>query len=310
MKNVENIESNLQGKNAFVTGASRGLGEQIALNLLEHGAYVIGSSRSDPPESIQTYIDQGKADYELGDLAQEGKKIVNDIYEKHHGFEIFINNAGAFSPDYFTHLDTESIRRDIELDLIAPLLLHRSWFELYDKSYPSTRTPQLSVNICSISSFYAWPGGTAYQAAKSGLAAAVYGLRSMQQYLNTQATNDVKHQVGPSADLTTRLVAIYPDNIDTGLLARTAQNSLYKVRGDALPTKAVLDTIALAIEGRGNFSEYDDIAILANPTDPISHEQLHGIYHAFIPIDQETHRPDFFSRKLEKFADESVLVKR
>jgi len=304
MGNVESANFSLDNKNALVTGASKGLGEQIALELLQKGVNVIGTSRTGPPESFQPYIEQGRASYELGDLARESDRVIKDIYEKHQGFEIFVNNAGAFSPDYFTHLDSAKVQGDIELDLVVPLLLHKGWFGLYNKLYPNAKAPELSVNICSISSFYAWPGGTAYQAAKTGLSAAVAGFRSMQGYLNERATDDVKRQIGPSANLSTRFVAIYPDNVATGLIARAQQDSLYKVEGAALPTDIVVQTVLQAIDGKGKFGEYDDIAILVNPRDPQTHEQLEGVYRAFIPIDVETHRPDFGQRILEKIADE------
>lgn len=308
--NAERVNSDFEGKNALVTGASKGLGEQIGLRLLENGVHVIGASRTGPPESFRPYIEQGQADYELGDLAREGDRVISDIYKKHHGYEIFVNNAGAFSPDYFTRLDPAKIRDDIELDLITPLLLHHSWFGLYNKLHPNAKAPELSINICSISSFYAWPGGTAYQAAKSGLGAAIYGLRSMQQYLNEQATDEVKRQIGPSANLATRIVAIYPDNVATGLISRAQQESLYEVQGDALPPDIVVQTVMQAIEGHGKFSKYDDVAILVNPNQPGTRQQLSGVYLGFIPLDDETHRPNFSNRILEKIADEDVLVRR
>lgn len=310
MSSQESPGFSFENKNALVTGASKGLGEQIALELLQQGVHVIGASRTGPPESFQPYVEQGQADYELGDLVNEGDRVVSEIYDKYQGYEIFVNNAGAFSPDYFTHLDPAKIRGDIELDLVTPMLLHRSWFGLYNKLHPNAKAPELSINICSISSFYAWPGGTAYQAAKTGLGAAIYGLRSMQQYLNEQSSDEIKQQVGPSADLSTRIVAIYPDNVATGLISHAQAESLYEVQGDALPPEIVVQTVMQAIEGRGNFGKYDDIAILVNPNEPGSRKPLKGVYHAFVPIDEETHRPNFSNRILEKIADEDILVKR
>lgn len=309
---MNNFEAgfNFENKNALVTGASKGLGEQIALRLLERGVNVIGASRSGPPDSFRPYIERGQADYALGDLANEGDKVISSIYEKHKGYEIFVNNAGAFSPDYFNLLDPAKIRVDIELDLVAPLLLHHSWFGLYNKLYPEARAPELSINICSISSFYAWPGGTAYQAAKTGLLASLSGLRSMQNYLNQKASAEVKHQVGASAELTTRIVAIYPDNVATGLISRAQKDSLYQVQGKALPTAIVVDSVIKAIEGQGKFAQFDDIAILVNPNEPGSKKRLSGIYLGFIPLDDETHRPDFGGRILEQIADEDRLVER
>jgi hypothetical protein len=82
------------------------------------------------------------------------------------------------------------------------------------------------------------------------------------------------------------------------------------VQGDALPKEIVVQTVMEVIEGRGKFNEYDDVAILVNPNDPIDHKQLRGIYLGFIPVDQETHRPNFSRRILEKIADEDALIKR
>ena len=296
-------------KNAFVTGTSKGLGEQIGRRLLEMGVHVIGNSRSDPPESFTEHIANGTADYELGDLAQDGQRIIENIYEKHGGYEIFVNNAGAFSPDYFSRLEPDVIAREINLDLVVPLLLHRGWFGLYSQRHDDAREPELSVNICSISSFYAWPGGTAYQAAKSGLSAALAGLRSMEGYLRDEVSTADKEVLGAAAELRPRIIAIYPDNVDTGLLSKSARGSLYSVKGDLLPTAIVTDTVIKAIEGKGKFSEYDDIAILVNPREPETRKELRGVYLAFLPLDSETRRPDFGARQLEQIADESVLVK-
>lgn len=293
----------VEGKNAFVTGASKGLGESISQNLAEHGAHVIGTSRSGPPESLKDTID-----YELGNLSEEGERILEDIQKKHGGFEIFVNNAGAFSPDYFSRLDAKTIAKEIELDLVTPLLLHHKWLELYNQNHPDSREPELAVNICSISSFYAWPGGTAYQAAKSGMSAAISGLRSMERYLATEATPEEKQEIGPSAEVQTRIVAIYPDNVATGLIGRAQESALYQVQGSALPTELVTKAVTDTIEGKGKFGEYDDVAILVNPNDPKTDKRLKGAYLAFLPPDPETNRPDFSNRILEQIADEDVLV--
>lgn len=298
---------NVQDKNVLVTGASKGLGEQIAVELLEKGAYVIGASRSGPPESFKPYIEQKKADYQLGDLLNNSDQVVQSVYQDSQGFEVLVNNAGSFSSDYFTHLDAQKVKNDIDLDLTSPLLLHHSWFDHYNKD-SDARPPELSVNICSISSFYAWPGGTAYQAAKSGIAAAIYGMRAMQRNLTAEADDDVRRQIGPSANLKTRFLAIYPDNIATGLISRAQSESLYPVKGDKLPTSMVVDTIIKAIEGDDNYGKYDDIALLVNPNDPNTGDSLEGVYAAFIPIDQETQRPNFAKRILEKVAEKDVLI--
>lgn len=309
IETMENDGYNVSGKNVFVTGTSKGLGEQVGLRLLDLGAHVIGSSRSVPPDSWADSIAGGEADYEIGDLSDDWDRIVENIYEKHSGYEIYINNAGALSPDYFTLLEPSIIEREIKLDLIVPLLLHRQWFGLYNQRPSESRVPELSVNICSISSFYAWAGGTAYQAAKSGLSAALAGLRSMENYIENHASVEEKSKLGATADLKTRLVSIYPDNVDTGLLSRTQQDSLYRVKGDLLPSSVVTDVVIQAVQGVGKFGEYDDIAILANPNDPKTKRELKGIFLAFLPLDDETSRPNFGARILEQIGDEDMLIR-
>jgi NAD(P)-dependent dehydrogenase (short-subunit alcohol dehydrogenase family) len=101
----------LTGKIALVTGASRGIGEEIAKLLAEQGAHVIVSSRK--IDDCQTVADAiiaagGKAEAlacHIGDMDQ-----ITDTFETikntHGRLDILINNA-ATNP-YFGHiLDTD-----------------------------------------------------------------------------------------------------------------------------------------------------------------------------------------------------------
>jgi len=101
----------LTGKIAIVTGASRGIGAEIARLLAAHGAHVIVSSRKQ--EDCQAVVDDiianaGSAEAiacHIGEMAQ-----IESLYaqvEKTHGrLDILVNNA-ATNP-YFGHiLDTD-----------------------------------------------------------------------------------------------------------------------------------------------------------------------------------------------------------
>lgn len=303
----------LEGKTAFVTGASRGLGENISLELLKRGAHVIGTSRSGPSEKLQEYINSGQASYERADLStpdweEVTQRLIEKIYSEHGGFEIFVNNAGALSTDYFVHDDPAKLAGEIILDLGVPILMHRHWLGQYSKRYPNTKIPELSINICSVSSIYSWAGGTAYQVAKTGLAAFVSSFRVSQKSAK-ETSDEVKGQLGPAGDLSIRTVAIYPDSIATGMIAKAEEGSLYEIKGDLLPQDLVIDVITKSIDGVGNFGKYDDIAILANPTNPKTGERLKGVWAAFLPLDQETQRPDYQRRILKKLADENRLLR-
>ncbi|HYC84312.1 MAG TPA: SDR family NAD(P)-dependent oxidoreductase, partial [Chryseosolibacter sp.] len=90
----------LQGKNALVTGASKGIGRAIALKYAEHGANVAFTYLSS--------VEQGQAlEKELtakgikakgyrsdaSDFAQ-AEKLVNDVIADFGSLDILVNNAG------------------------------------------------------------------------------------------------------------------------------------------------------------------------------------------------------------------------
>lgn len=110
----ENISANtlfdLSGKIALVTGASRGIGEEVAKLLAKQGAHVIVSSRK--IDGCQTVVDQiinigGSAEAiacHTGEMDQI-ESTFKMISQKHGKLDILINNAAA-NP-YFGHiLDT------------------------------------------------------------------------------------------------------------------------------------------------------------------------------------------------------------
>jgi 3-oxoacyl-[acyl-carrier protein] reductase len=300
MSNAETANFNLENKNAFVTGTSHGLGEAIGLRLLEASVHVIGNSRRDPPESFKDYLSSGEADYEQGDLNENVQQIIKDIYDKHGGSEILVINAGVFSSKPFYEATDDEIDSIIDLNLKVPMKLTKHWYKLYDPNHKAPKKPELLVNIASISSFYAWGGGSAYQGAKTGLMASLASYRLTLDRLRRETQADA---------LSPRIIGIYPDNIATGLLEKDSEESSHVVEGDLLPVHIVVETVMKAIEGEGDYGRYDDIAILVNPREPETRKQLKGVYLAFLSPDDELHRPDFSARQLKQIYGQDVLIK-
>ncbi|MFC7688095.1 glucose 1-dehydrogenase [Ureibacillus sp. GCM10028918] len=88
----------LTGKNAVVTGGSRGLGKEIALGLAEAGANVAIISRAECPEVVNELEKfGGKAvsiAFDIGDI-EKHKELLYIIEEKFGKIDIFVNNAGV-----------------------------------------------------------------------------------------------------------------------------------------------------------------------------------------------------------------------
>jgi NAD(P)-dependent dehydrogenase (short-subunit alcohol dehydrogenase family) len=95
---MEKVDFSLNGKIALVTGASRGIGEAIAVTLSDYGAHCLLTSRK--AEGLQKVADKiasrgGKADVlpcHVGDLKQIAALFqqIKELYGKLH---ILVNNA-------------------------------------------------------------------------------------------------------------------------------------------------------------------------------------------------------------------------
>lgn len=102
---------NLQNKTAFITGSSRGIGQQIALGLAEKGCNLIIHGRQ--KENTQTTLNllkdfSVKVDVVYGDLASksETKKLIQQLEDLNTPIDILYNNAGwmtDYRPDYWSH---------------------------------------------------------------------------------------------------------------------------------------------------------------------------------------------------------------
>ena len=114
---------NLEGKIALVTGASRGIGEEIAKLLAEQGAHVIVSSRK--IDGCQAVADAIKADggsaeafaCHIGEMAQI-EAVFSHIREVHGKLDILVNNAAA-NPYFGNILDTpvEAFDKTVDVNL-------------------------------------------------------------------------------------------------------------------------------------------------------------------------------------------------
>ena len=94
------IARQLEGKIALVTGASRGIGRAIAMELAHRGATVAVNFRTNqkPAEELRQSIHEMGCDCELfqEDVSdhQHARKLVNDVVECFHRVDILVNNAG------------------------------------------------------------------------------------------------------------------------------------------------------------------------------------------------------------------------
>jgi len=164
----------LAGKVALVTGASRGLGLEIAHGLARAGAHVLlhGRSRAALDELVADFAGQGLgASAFVVDLTDE--QALADALEvaerAHPVIDILVNNAGARDRRSLSEIDRQALRQLLEVNLVAPFDLSR---RIAARMKPGGRI----INITSIAGPIARAGDAAYTASKGGLEALTHAL--------------------------------------------------------------------------------------------------------------------------------------
>ncbi|MCB9669183.1 MAG: beta-ketoacyl-ACP reductase [Alphaproteobacteria bacterium] len=159
----------LDGKLAIVTGASRGIGRAIALELGRAGATVLVNYRSDEA-AAQAVVDalDGRGIAVRADVStQEGVDALFAAAEAHGGPQIVVNNAGITDDNLTVRMTDEQWLRVLDTNATGCFRMCRAALTaMFRKREGSI------VNIVSISGIRGNPGQANYSASK----AAVIGL--------------------------------------------------------------------------------------------------------------------------------------
>lgn len=112
----------LHGKNAIVTGASRGIGRAIAIKFAENGAFVgINYIKNDEMASntlkiVKSYSDGILLKGDVGD-SKEAKEIVDNFIGVAKRIDILVNNAGIYKRKKIFELDEEQWDETLRINL-------------------------------------------------------------------------------------------------------------------------------------------------------------------------------------------------
>jgi NAD(P)-dependent dehydrogenase (short-subunit alcohol dehydrogenase family) len=159
--------SNLSGRTAVITGASRGIGLAIAQRLAADGANVVLTARKQ--ESADAAAEQvgggaiGVAAHAVDEDA--AKRCVDLTLDRFGGIEILVNNAGT-NPAYGPLIEQDHARfaKIFEVNLWAPLL----WTSLAVKAWMGEHGGAI-VNTASIGGMHQSPYMGLYNATKAAL---------------------------------------------------------------------------------------------------------------------------------------------
>ena len=226
---------NLENQVALVTGASRGIGKAIALELARQGAKVVGTATTESGAQANTgYLSEfgGKGVVlNVTDAARCGE-VVDEVQKSFGSLSILVNNAGITQDNLAMRMKDEEWDSVISTNLTAVGRLSR----LVLRGMMKAKAGRI-INITSVVGASGNPGQMNYAAAKAGVAG---------------MTRALAREIG-SRNITVNCVA--PGFIDTDMT---------KALGDDQHT-ALLGQIPL-----GRLGQPEDIAhavaFLAGPT--------------------------------------------
>ena len=164
------MSSNLSGKVAFVTGASRGIGRAIALRLAADGAKVAlnFASNSAKAEAVKAEIESsgGVAMLVQGDVAkfEVVTELIKKVVDEWGRLDILINNAGITRDNLLLQMNEDDFDRVISTNLKGVFNCTKAVTKLMMK--------QRGGRIVNMSSVVGLKGNisqTNYAAAKAGI---------------------------------------------------------------------------------------------------------------------------------------------
>jgi 3-oxoacyl-[acyl-carrier protein] reductase len=112
----------LAGKVALVTGAARGIGEQIARVLARDGATVVGVDVPQAASDLITVTKELEGDYLTLDITAKDapKRIAQHLATAHGGVDIVVHNAGITRDKRLANMDDQRWSSVIDVNLVAP----------------------------------------------------------------------------------------------------------------------------------------------------------------------------------------------
>jgi 3-oxoacyl-[acyl-carrier protein] reductase len=197
----------LDGKTALVTGASRGIGRAVAVELAAAGASVLVNYRTgrEEAEALASEIGGRAVQADVSD-PDEARTLVEEAGE----LDILVNNAGVTRDGLLARMSDEDWHTVIDTNLTSVFNTCRA----ATRGMMRRRNGAI-VNMSSIVGVHGNWGQTNYGASKAGI---IGFTKSLARELGSR---NVRANVVAPGYVTTRLTEVLPEDAKQAMLANT-----------------------------------------------------------------------------------------
>ena len=157
-------------KVAFITGATRGIGRQIAITLAKEGFDIAINYRKENEDLIETkkmVEDQKVKCFTVqGDVSsfEDSERMVKDIIEEFNHIDILVNNAGITKDMLLMRMKKEDFESVIGVNLVGTFNITKNVIPCMMKN----RSGRI-INVSSVVGISGNAGQTNYSASKAGI---------------------------------------------------------------------------------------------------------------------------------------------
>ncbi|MCL2571250.1 MAG: 3-oxoacyl-ACP reductase FabG [Defluviitaleaceae bacterium] len=162
----------LKGKTALITGASRGIGRQIAIDMAQSGANIALNYIGNPNEAealrqiiLEENVSCAIYECDVSDY-NASKKMIDDVLNDFSNVDILVNNAGIARDNPILRIKEKDYNDVMDINL-------KGSFNIIKHLYPSfmKRRSGTIINIASVCGLRGWQWQASYAASKGGLIA-------------------------------------------------------------------------------------------------------------------------------------------
>jgi 3-oxoacyl-[acyl-carrier protein] reductase len=170
------MSGKLQGKVAVITGASKGIGAQIARRFADEGAKVVvnySSSKESADRVVQGIkASGGEAIAVHADMRDRGdvKRLFADSEQAYGPADILVNNAGVYKFVPLEAIDEKHFRNLFDLNVLGLIYATQEAVKQFGDRGGNV------INISSVVGHTPAPGGVIYSATKAAVESVTRGL--------------------------------------------------------------------------------------------------------------------------------------